>query len=283
VQVEAALLICASTALFGIGDAIVKELTQHWSVAQILLVRGLIALPMILLLRQGTEPLWPRHVGDPLNLARAGCEIGVSFGFFLGVRHLPLGDAVCIMFTAPILLTAAAAVILRERVGWRRWTAVVLGFVGVLIVMRPGGELWTPAALLPFLAACFIAARDIIVRRLDPRVSNRSVVTASTLALLLTGAVTSPLTWAPAGWGLVAGAAACAVTVTTAFVCYVRATRIAEVSFIQPIKYLAIPYAFLLGWLIWGDVPDATALAGAVLIVASGLFILERRRRVERG
>lgn len=282
-HLEAALLICASTALFGIGDAIIKHLTQTWPVPQIILIRAFFALPMLLLLRGRGEPWIPVRLAERWNLLRAAFEIGVTFFFFSAVRVLPLGEAVCIMFVAPILLTAIAALFLGERVGWRRWSAVALGFLGVLVVMRPGGEIWTPAAVLPLLAACCIAGRDVVVRRLDSEITTRTVVTTSTLALLLAAAVAAPFDWAPVDGWLVLGAAVGAGTVTSAFLCYVRATRIAEVSFVQPIKYMAIPYAFLLGWLFWGDVPDALGIVGAAMVVGSGLFILERRRKLARG
>jgi drug/metabolite transporter (DMT)-like permease len=275
---RAILLILVSTALFGLGDALIKLLSESWPVAQIIALRSFFCLCLLAVLRRRGEPLLPAGILDRTNLARSGFEVGVTFGFFLGASLMPLGQAVSIMFLAPILLTALAALILKEHVGWRRWTAVLLGFAGVLIVMRPGGEEWSLAALLPLVAALSIAGRDIAVRRLSPSVSTRAVVFATSLVVFLASALVSAFVWQPLGPKLVLGSVICACTVTAAFFCYVAATRTAEVSSIQPFKYLALPYAFLLGFLIWGDRPDGTALAGAGLIVVSGLFILHRQQ-----
>jgi drug/metabolite transporter (DMT)-like permease len=279
-ELQAALLILCSTALFGIGDALVKLLSETWAVAQVIAVRSVFCLLFLLVIRRPDERLVPMGVLEPMNLLRSGFEIGVTFFFFVGVALMPLGTAVTIMFVSPILLTALAALFLGERVGWRRWLAVSLGFLGVLIIMRPGGDDWRAVMLLPLLAACCITGRDIVVRRLPRSVGDRAVVLATTLALLIASGVVAPFVWQPMAPWLLLGSAACALTVTTAFLCYVKATRIAPISFIQPFKYLALPYSFVLGFLVWGDLPDGPAIIGASLIVVSGLFILYRRRVV---
>ena len=120
------------------------------------------------------------------------------------------------MFTAPILLTALAGPLLGERVGWRRWTAVLVGFAGVLVVIRPGGGGYGAEALLPLAAACCIAGRDLLVRRLPTGLDNRTVVLATTLALLAYGALASLVAWEPVTRELLLGATAGAVTVTAA-------------------------------------------------------------------
>jgi drug/metabolite transporter (DMT)-like permease len=226
--------------------------------------------------------LLPRGLGHPVLLARSAFEIGVTASFFAALALMPLGDAVAIMFTAPILLTALAVPLLGERVGWRRWTAVLLGFLGVLVVIRPGGSGYGWTALLPLAAAVCIAGRDILVRRLPAGLDTRAVVIATTLALLVYGAIASLFAWRPVTAALLLGAAAGAVTVTLAFLAYVEATRTAEVSYLQPFKYGAIPLSYLWGFLVFGDAPDATAALGVTLIVGSGLFIWWRERALAR-
>ena len=272
-------LILVATGLFTVGDAIVKYLSADWPVPQIVLLRSLFCLPLLLLARPRAEPILPASTFHPLNLLRAMFEIGVTFGYFLGAAMLPLSDAVTILFVSPLLLTAFAATVLSEKVGWRRWAGVGIGFFGVVIVMRPGTSAFTMAALLPLLAACFITGRDLVVRWLPTTISNRGVVLASTLALLLASLAVAPFSWKPVTFPLLVGTAAGACTVTSAFLCYVRATRIAEVSFIQPFRYAALPYAFALGWLIWGDLPDRWSLLGSGIILGSGLFVVHREQQ----
>jgi drug/metabolite transporter (DMT)-like permease len=281
-NLRATLLILASSFLFSAGDTIVKWLTQSWPVGQIVLLRSLACLVLLALLRRPGEPLWPRGLLHPVLLGRSAFEIGVTAAFFGALALMPLGDAVAIMFTAPILLTALAAPLLGERVGWRRWTAVLVGFAGVLVVIRPGGGGYGPEALLPLVAAFCIAGRDILVRRLPSGLDNRAVVLATTLALLAYGAVTSLVVWRPVTVGLLLGTTAGAVTVTLAFLAYVEATRTAEVSYLQPFKYGAIPLSYLWGFLVFGDVPDAVGALGVAAIVGSGLFIWWRERRLAR-
>ncbi|MDX6750421.1 DMT family transporter [Geminicoccaceae bacterium 1502E] len=281
-NLRAALLILASSTLFGIGDAIVKYLSEDWPVGQIVTLRSAVCLMLLGLVRPKREPLVPRGLLQRTNLVRGGFEIGVTFLFFSGLMFMPLGNAVSIMFLAPILLTALAALLLGEQVGWRRWTAVLVGFAGVLVVVRPGLEGWNAAALLPLGAACFIAGRDIVVRWLPPEVTTRTVVVTTSAGLFLAGAVTLPFAWEPLGWKLVLGCVVCGATVTSAFHLYVQATRVAEVSFLQPFKYVAIPLSFVIGFVVWGDVPSPRALLGVALIAASGLFIFHRGRRLRR-
>ncbi|MEJ5230922.1 MAG: DMT family transporter [Geminicoccaceae bacterium] len=282
-NLRATLLILASSFLFSAGDTIVKLLTRSWPVGQIVFFRSLACLFLLLvLLRRPGEPLLPSGLAHPVLLGRSAFEIGVTAAFFGALAVMPLGDAVAIMFTSPILLTALAAPLLGERVGWRRWTAVLVGFSGVLVVIRPGGGGYGPEALLPLAAACCIAGRDILVRRLPAGLENRAVVLGTTLALLAYGAVASLFAWNPVTLGLLLGASAGAVTVTLAFLAYVEATRTAEVSFLQPFKYGAIPLSYLWGFLVFGDLPDATAAFGVALIVGSGLFIWWRERRLAR-
>ncbi len=275
-------LVLASSFLFSAGDTIVKLLTQHWPVGQIVLLRSLFCLAFLVWLRPAEEPLIPAGLRDPVLVQRSAVEIGVTAGFFAALASMPLGDAVAILFTAPLLLTALASPLLGERVGWRRWTAVLVGFAGVLVVIRPGGGGYGWEASLPLLAALCIAGRDILVRRLPPNLDNRTVVLGTTLALLGYGAATSPFAWQPIGPGLLIGAGAAAATVTGAFLAYVEATRTAEVSYLQPFKYVAVPLSYLWGWLVFADRPDPWASAGVLLIVGSGLFIWWREQRLAR-
>lgn len=281
-NLRATALILTSSLFFSLGDTLVKWLARDYSVAQIVLFRSLVCLVLLAFLRRRDEPLLPSGLGHPVLLGRSLFEVGVTASFFAALALMPLGDAVAIMFTAPILLTALAGPLLGERVGWRRWLAVLAGFSGVLVVLRPGTGVYGVEAVLPLVAAACIAGRDVLVRRLPAGLDNRTVVLATTLALLLYGAIASLWSWRPPTLALLLGSTAAAVTVTTAFLAYVEATRTAEVSYLQPFKYGAIPLSYLWGYLVFGDAPDAVAALGVALIVGSGLFIWHRERSLAR-
>lgn len=282
-NVRASALVLASSLFFALGDALVKALAQDFPITELILIRSLFCLLLLALLRRRDQPVLPRGLFHPLLLARSLFEVGVTAFFFLALARLPLGDAVALLFTSPLLLTALAGPLLGERVGPARWMAVVVGFAGVLLVLRPGFGGHGADALLPLAAAVCIAGRDLLVRRLPASIDNRTVVVSTTLALVLFGAVAAPWTWQPPTLAFVLGSFAAAVTVTLAFWTYVAATRSAEVGYLQPFKYASVPFSYLLGHLVFGERPDPWAALGVAAIVFSGLVVFRQEgRRLER-
>ncbi|MCS6877779.1 MAG: DMT family transporter [Geminicoccaceae bacterium] len=271
-------LVLASSLFFALGDTIVKALARDFPVGEIVLFRSLFCLLLLVVLRRRGEPPVPRGLGHPLLLARSAFEIAVTAFFFAALALMPLGDAVAILFVSPVLLTALAGPLLGERVDRRHWSAVLAGFAGVLLIVRPGGGGYGVEALLPLLAASAIAGRDLLARRLPARLDNRTVVFATTLALLAFGALVAPWSWRTPTPEFLAGVAVAALTVTLAFWSYVAATRTAEVAVLQPFKYASVPLSYVLGHLVFGETPDPAAAIGVALIVFSGLAIWRSER-----
>jgi len=280
INLRAAGLTAAAVSLFAVSDAIIKLLTVRYPTGQILFSRGVVAVLLIALLLCLRLPGAIRLPWrDPATWLRSACELGVALCYFQALRALPLAEATAVLFVFPVLLTALAALVLRERVGPRRWAAVAVGLLGVLIIVRPGTAAFDPAALWALAAATFIAARDLVTRWVRPAVRTEAVALMTTGLTTLASLLTAPFGWVPLeGLGAL-GFAASAILVSIAFLCLVAGTRTGDVSFTAPFRYVTVPLSFLLGFLIWGQLPDGYVLFGSALVVAAGLTVFWPGRR----
>ena len=213
-------------------------------------------------------------------LLRAALVVSATFLFVTGLRAMPLADAIAVTFAGPLFLTVLAMAVLREKVGWRRWCAVLVGFVGVMLIVRPTGDAVRWIALLPLSAAFLGALRDIVTRRISGGESSLAILGVTSLAVTLAGLATLPFGWrVPAlqdiGYLAVAGALLCA-----AHFLQIEAFRLAEAGLVAPFKYSSMIWAVAVGFVIWGDLPDAWTLAGAAIVIGSGLYILHREVRL---
>lgn len=263
----------------GLGlDLCAKEILQTYSLVQFILLRSGIAIAIMLAIAPrfgGFRTLRTREVG--WHILRSVFAIGAMFGFFYGLARMPLVNALTLGYTAPLIVTALSAIFLGDRVGWRRWTAVVIGFIGVLVMLRPGrGELSFAAVAVLIAAFCY-ACQAITARRLGS--------TESTLALAFY-VVIGPLivavtlfdteSWLPpdtGGWLLIFGAAVCSIF---AWVGFVNGYRAVSPAILAPLEYLALVAGAIAGFLIWDEVPDRWVVIGAVIIMASGVFVVYR-------
>jgi drug/metabolite transporter (DMT)-like permease len=192
---------------------------------------------------------------------------------------LPLATAITMLYLSPIFMVILSVPLLGERISRHRWIAVIGGFAGVLIIMRPGAEAFQWVLLLPLLAAMVNALRDVITRRLARTETSISILFWSNIILMAGGFATLPLGWAPvsthdAFWFVAAG-----IFNGTAHFCIIEALRTGEASAMAPIRYTALLWAALLGFLLWGEVPELWLLAGAVVIVGSSLYMIRAERR----
>ena len=278
-------LVLSGSLLLTLSDALAKLAFERAPLSQYIVLSGLLVLPGLLLVMALTRRLGSLRIRNRPALAlRALCMVGSTFFFFAGLQRLPLGDTYAIAFTAPIIALALAAWLLRERVGWRRWSAVLVGFLGVLLAMLPTGQgyAWT-AALFPLAAAACGALRDIASRRLSATDASLGILFYSLLAVMAGGlCLALAEDWVAPDLGLLGLIAACAVVQTTASLLQIEAYRFAEVSFLAPFRYLALVFAVALGFLVFGDVPAWNVSLGGSLIAGSGLFIWYRERRLRR-
>ncbi|MEM8816575.1 MAG: DMT family transporter [Pseudomonadota bacterium] len=269
--------------LFGVTaglclDLCAKELLKTHSLNQFVLLRSLIGLLMFLLLAPSFGGLgslqtrrWHWHVLRTLLAA------GSMYGFFYGLARMPLVNALTLAFTAPLMVTALSVPLLGERVGWRRWLAVMVGFVGVLLVVRPGVEGFTAASFAVLFAGFCYALLAITARKLADTESSYSLSVYVIAGPLLTASAASINdSWiAPdaKGWLLFVAAGLCSVC---AWIGIVGAYRRAAPAVLAPLEYLAIVGGTVAGFLIWNERPDIWVIAGAAVITASGVFVAYR-------
>ncbi|MDP6805491.1 MAG: DMT family transporter [Rhodospirillales bacterium] len=257
-----------------VSDAVVKWLTQGYPVGQILFMRGCFIFVTIGLLLWRFGGLRALRVRDLRGQFGRGILTVLATSFFVfSLKFLPLADAIVIGFVGPIFVTAMAPVFLGERVGWRRWSAVAVGFAGVLVMVRPAGDALRWAALLPAAGAFFGALRDIITRRISATESSVTTLAFTTACVTVAGLATWPFGWTaltPQDLGLFA---VTGIVLGVAQFLVIEAFRLGEAALVAPFKYSTVVWATILGFLVWRDVPDAWVTSGAALVIGSGLFI----------
>jgi drug/metabolite transporter (DMT)-like permease len=264
-------------------DAIVKWVSVRHPIGQIVFFRNLIAFIPILLMLPAAGGLAVLKTRRPAaHVVRSLLGLGTMVSFFCAYALMPLAEAVAISQAGPIFLTALSVPLLGEKVGIRRWSAVVVGFAGVLIMMRPGIGVFDPVALFAVAGAAFYAVSMIAIRRLSATEPPLTIVFYFTLCATTAGALSLPFQWvtpAPADLALLV---AIGLIGGVAQYCMTQAFRLAPVAIIAPYEYGALVFAMLLGYVIWNDVPDAFLLIGAAIVVGSGLYILHRETVLAR-
>lgn len=262
----------------GLGlDLCAKWLLADYSLSQFVFLRSVFGLLFFLFTARfhgGLGSLRTARWG--WHLLRTLLATGAMFGFFFGLSRMPLVNALTIAFTAPLFVTGLSVPFLGEHVGWRRWLAVVAGFIGVLIVLRPGEGMFTPAAIGVIIAAMCYAGLALTARKLAATESSFSlavyVVTGPLVAsaTLVQGNFTSPTL---AGWFFFVLAGLCSAL---AWIGIVGGYRRAPPAMLAPFEYTALVGAALAGYLIWDEVPDIWVVTGGLIIIGSGLFIVYR-------
>jgi drug/metabolite transporter (DMT)-like permease len=217
-----------------------------------------------------------------LHLLRGGLYAAASFAFVYALGLLPLAEVVAIVFAGPLFMTLLARFFLREQVGPHRLAAVVVGFIGVLIVIRPGSAAMTWAVLLPLAVALLDSIRDIITRRLTVGESSQRIVLTTAIVLALAGATTSLQGWQSLRQADIVWFVTSASCFVSANFFMIEAYRHAQIVVIAPFKYLQLCWSIIAGLLFWGEVPGFIVIAGICVIFASGIYIGWREARLGR-
>lgn len=268
--------------IFTTMDALIKWLATAYPVLEIVFFRSVFAfIPLMpLIARGGSAAIRTQR---PLGQAgRALTGLVATFGYFYCYRTMPLADVFGIAFAAPIFVTALSVPLLGERVGIRRWSAVAVGFLGVLIMVRPDTGIVGVSAWVALFATSLYALAQIFIRDLGKTDSTVCIVFYATLTMAIASAAAMPLLWVTPTLvdtiilimiGVLGGLGQLAFT---------RAFRLAPASVVSPFDYTGIVYAGLIGYVVWHDVPTVTFLIGACVVIASGLYILHRETRLAR-
>ncbi|MDR4306613.1 DMT family transporter [Chelatococcus sambhunathii] len=263
-----------------LNDAVIKLVSARLPAAEIMGLRGVLAITLALglIFALGLRKHL-RTLANPLVALRSALEAAACFSYMTALSHLGLAEFTSIVQATPLIITALAVLIGWQTVGWRRWAAVAAGFVGVLLIAKPSAHGVNLYAALALLSACFMAVRDLVTSKIPSGAPSMVVTLGSTIAVTLVGfgaGAANPLGWAiPGGLDLALIAlAACLVVACNMLI--VLAFRLGDMTVVGPFRYSVILGSLALGWLIWGERPDALALVGSAIIVASGLYALKR-------
>lgn len=267
-------------ALLTLNDAVSKYLALSFPVGQVICLRQaatlLVIVPYVVLVT-GRGAL--RVVSWPGQMTRGLLFVAGSACMVLGLSLLPLATVITIMFAAPMFIAAFSVPLLAERVSLNRWIAILVGFVGVLIVMRPGAAAFEWALLIPVAGALINALRDIMTRRISRTETSVAILFWSTLIVTAAGATTAPFGWRPVTAEAAAWFVAVGVLNAGAHFLLIEAFRTTEAAVIAPVRYTSLIWATLLGYLVWHELPDAWVLMGAAVIVASGIYLVRAETR----
>lgn len=280
---QAIALMCAGIFSLSVNDAIAKWLTAGYEPLQIIFVRQVLALPMILavvLILIGPSGLRSGNV--KVHALRGLFLVGGACCFFIGLRHLPLAEATALIFAAPIFITALSVPLLGERVGLRRWSAVLVGFLGVLIVVRPGIGAFQPAALYVLGAALLYALIMLSARWIPAGDRFWTMVFYFTLFPAIFSGLLVALVWQPLQLADLPIFLAMAVAGTLGMTLISQAFRLAPAAIVAPFDYTGLLWASLFGWMVWQELPDLWTYLGAAVIAASGIYIVFRETRLAK-
>ena len=276
----AALMTCCVLA-YVLNDAVMKLLFTEIDFFQAIFLRGLVSLPPLLILALITKTLMQKYStkNQRLMIIRILAEIGTTVTFLTALKYMPLANVTAILQSLPLAITMAAAIFLGEPVGWRRWSAICIGFAGVLIIIRPGLAGFSSYSLLALAAVILLTVREISTRKLDSKIPTVTVALSTTVgttafaALMLIGNEWAEINLV--SWSLIIAAAA-AVTVATLL--SVVAMRTGDIGFVSPFRYTSLIGAIGLGILLFGEWPDGITLLGALIIAFAGIYSLYREQ-----
>ena len=270
----------ASMAFFVANDTCVKLIGKTLPLGELIVLRNAIACVYIFAFAAAfggmTMPKRP-----PVRILgwRMVAEFFSTLFFLSGLVALPIADATAICQFTPLAITAAAAIFLKERIGWRRWTAALVGLVGVLLITRPGTSAFAPAALFTMTSVAFIVLRDLTTRAISDDVPTLTLTAMSASVSILAGVVLLPFeTWIVPNTAqtqyLVLGAFCLAV----AYALIVIAMRSGDVGVVSPFRYAVIIFAIFSGWAVWGELPDSIQMVGIAVLTVAGLYTFHRER-----
>ena len=280
-NVAGALLMMASMAAFTINDAFIKVAGAQMPLMQILFLRGILTTALILALAVALGQFQFRMARRDWILVglRTLSEIGAAIFFLSALMNMPIANVTAILQVLPLSVSLGAALFLSEPLGWRRLLAIAVGFAGMLLIVRPGADGFSIWAVYALCAVVCITMRDLVTRRLSKDVPSMTVTLAASVGVVAFAAVASAaVEWQPVTLDLAALIAGAGVFVLGGYYFSVRVMRVGDIGFIAPFRYTSLIWALVIGFVIFGEWPDAMTFVGAAIVVGTGLFTLYRER-----
>lgn len=278
-----AMLVCMFC--FVASDTIIKIVGKELAVGQIMFIRGIFATLImgVIVVATGGHRHIRSLISLPIVQLRTFAEAAATVLFFTGLMRLPFADAAAIGQVTPLAVTAGAAIFLKEAVGWRRWLATFVGFIGVLIIIKPGTSAFNWAALFIVACVCFVVIRDLTTRLISNAAPAAVLVFLSVAAVTMGGLILKPFeVWPAPTLAQVAGLALSALGVSAGYYGAIVAMRSGEISVVSPFRYAVMLYAMFWSYFVFGEIPDRETWIGVSIVIAAGLYTVYRehvRRR----
>lgn len=284
-NLRGALYMTLSMAAFTLNDACVKLVAETVPLFQVIFLRGLgttILLAIFVHMTTGLRPEFPRR-DRPLIAGRTLAEILAMVTFTLALTNMAIANATAILAALPLVVTLGAALVFGDKVGWRRLSAICVGFVGVLLIVQPGTDGFNIWSLLVLLSVLVITARDLFTRAFSPAVPTMTVAVLTAASVCAVGGVLSLFTpWVALDLREAGLIVAAAVLIIGGYVFGIMVMRVGEVGFVSPFRYTSLVFALILGLVVFDEFPNSLALMGGVIVVGTGIFTLLRERMVAR-
>ncbi len=284
-NLRGAALMCAAMVAFTLNDTLMKSVTAGLPVIEAIAMRGTLTTLALALIGWRTGGLrlgWPA-ADRPWLAARAFGEVTSTFTFLLALPHMPIANLSAIMQCLPLAVTLAAALLLGDRIGWRRLTAILVGFAGVLLIVRPGTEGFDRWSVLGLVSVGCVVIRDLATRRISRAVPSATVAFLAALSVTLVAGLALPFTDRTAvdaqQAARILGAATCLIA---GYLTVIMAMRVGDIAVVAPFRYVSLVAAMLLGWLAFGQFPDHLTLLGSAVVVATGIYTFHREHRLSR-
>ena len=271
-------------ACFVVNDALVKHVSAFMPAPQLIFMRGLMATMLVLAVAGQTGALRRlAAVGEPRVALRGAIDACATMIYLASLFRLPIANATAINLSAPLFMTVFAVLLMGERASLARWLAVCVGFAGVLCIVQPGGDGFNVWSLVCLVGTLFHTARDLLTRRIDPAIPSVIITLASAVAVtILSGGLTLASGWQPFTPGDLALLAVAACFLAAGYFLLVQCMRAGEVSFTAPFRYSAVLFATVLGFVVWGEAPTASAWFGIALLMGAGIYMLQTERERAR-
>jgi drug/metabolite transporter (DMT)-like permease len=277
------LLMNLAMLVFTLNDTCMKAVTQTMPLFQAISLRGCLATMGLVMLALATRQLhlWPGRRDRAVITVRCVAEVLATVFFLAALMHMPLANLSAIMQSLPLAVTLAAALVFGDRIGWRRMTAILIGFVGVLIIVRPGPDGFDIWSIMGLGSVVAVVIRDLAARSLSPGIPSMTVAVWASASVTLMGFVGVNFE----GWHAISGREALLLAIAAAnlivgYQTVVMVMRTGDIGFVAPFRYMSLIWAILLGWFIFGTLPDLLTLIGAGIVIATGLFTLYRQQKL---
>jgi drug/metabolite transporter (DMT)-like permease len=284
-NLRGASLMTAAMVLFTVNDTAMKSATGTLPVFEAIVIRGAMTSTVLVILGLSMRGLRMPQGPDRLWLAlRTIGEVASTFTFLVALKHMQIANLSAIMQCLPLAVTLAAALLFGMPIGWRRLTAILIGFVGVMLIVRPGTDGFDRWSVLGLISVAFVVLRDLATRKLSAELPSQTVAAAAAVSVTLAAALVLPVTGVrmptPTEFAELVLAA---LFLIGGYLTVVSSMRVGDIAVIAPFRYTSLVAAILLGWAVFHQFPDNLTLLGAAIVVATGIYTFHRERKVRAG